>query len=219
MVSTAKHDQGNLPTDQMCDDVQDIAQDDAQINVQELNAQRAQPLAQNTAQPDDDTEGRREVALRVSTRQGSTATLARPKDQAPLTGLSCYEESTTSDSESHDENARCVSKNSRGAPIAQRPYLETTKERVDMNPSPFHAQDASPYDRPDVGTLPRDEGEGHNPTTDPSEEPPRKYTHGHKSGLASTNTGFKDTHSIHDSTRVIDAIAPPQRASPTASHV
>jgi hypothetical protein len=33
MVSTAKHDQGNLPTDHECDVVQD-AQDDAQLNVQ-----------------------------------------------------------------------------------------------------------------------------------------------------------------------------------------
>ena len=32
MVSTAKHDQGNLPTDQLCDVVQE-AQANAQINV------------------------------------------------------------------------------------------------------------------------------------------------------------------------------------------
>ena len=73
MVSTAKHDQGNLPTDQLCDVVQE-AQANAQIHVPgplalkaHLLAQKAHPLTQDVAQPDDAHEGRHEVALRVNT--------------------------------------------------------------------------------------------------------------------------------------------------------
>ena len=54
MVSTANYDQGNLPTDQMCDVVQDVAQANAPIHVQEPLTQKAQPLTQDVAQLDDD---------------------------------------------------------------------------------------------------------------------------------------------------------------------
>ena len=95
MVSTAIYDQRNLPTDQLCDVVQE-AQANAQIHVPgplalkaHPLAQKAHPLTQDVAQPDDAHEGRHEVALRVNTRHGSIAsTLARPKDPAPIDGMS-----------------------------------------------------------------------------------------------------------------------------------
>ena len=111
MVSTAINDQGNLPTD-MCVNVQvpmDKAQATAPKHVQPPKARDdAQPLTQDDAQPDDTEKVRREVALRVSTAHiGPMATLTRPKDQAPIAGMSCYDDSA-SDSESPDENSRRV---------------------------------------------------------------------------------------------------------------
>ena len=95
MVSTAKHDQGNLPTDHECDVVQD-AQGKTLIHVQVPLAQKAHTLTQDDVQPDDDKEERREVALRASTAPpGSIATFARPKDHATLTGMEIYAGSTT----------------------------------------------------------------------------------------------------------------------------
>jgi len=104
MVSTAKHDQGNLPTDHECDVVQD-AQGKTLLNVQEPIALKAQMLTREVAQPGEDKEERREVALRASTAPpGSIATFARPKDHATLTGMDIYD--SDGDSESSDENSR-----------------------------------------------------------------------------------------------------------------